>query len=76
MNEQYRQNGPVWDIVINDIARDKRFMSIQLIHVVGHVNTALLLTQTGCNDLFVLTDVERTKKLPNGTCMASNSLIV
>ena len=22
MNEQYRQNGPVWDIVINDIARD------------------------------------------------------
>ena len=30
INEQYRRNGPVWDIVINDhdIARDERFMNM------------------------------------------------
>ena len=25
---QYRRNGPVWDIVINDIVRDERFMNM------------------------------------------------
>ena len=24
IHEQYRRNGPVWDIVMNDIARDER----------------------------------------------------
>lgn len=28
IHEQYRRNGPVWDIVINDIARDERFMNM------------------------------------------------
>ena len=28
IHEQYRRNGPVWDIVINDIARDERFISM------------------------------------------------
>ena len=28
IHEQYRRNGPVWDIVINDIARDERFINM------------------------------------------------
>ena len=28
IHEQYRLNGPVWDIVINDIARDERFVNV------------------------------------------------
>ena len=27
-HEQYRRNGPVWDIVINDIARDERLINM------------------------------------------------
>lgn len=25
IHEKYRQNGPLWDIIINDIVRDERF---------------------------------------------------
>ena len=28
IHEQHRRNGPVWDIVINDIARDERFINM------------------------------------------------
>jgi hypothetical protein len=28
IHDQYRRNGPVWDIVINDIARDERFVNV------------------------------------------------
>ena len=28
IHEQCRQNGPVWDIVINNIVRDERFMNM------------------------------------------------
>jgi hypothetical protein len=28
INKQYRRNGPVLDIVINDIERDERFMNM------------------------------------------------
>ena len=28
IHEQYRRNGPVWDIVINDISRDERFINM------------------------------------------------
>ena len=28
IHEQYGRNGPVWDIVINDIARDERFINM------------------------------------------------
>ena len=26
--EQYRRTGPLWDVVINDIVRDERFLNI------------------------------------------------
>jgi hypothetical protein len=43
INEQYRRNGPVWDIVINDIARDERFMNMpdNMQELYVQVNTAL-----------------------------------
>ena len=43
VNEQYRRNGPVWDIVINDIARDERFMNmpVNMQELYVQVNTAL-----------------------------------
>ena len=28
IHEHYRLNGPVWDIVINDIAREERFVNV------------------------------------------------
>ena len=28
IHEQHRRNGPVWDIVINDITRDERFINM------------------------------------------------